>query len=209
MIRLLFYLFGKRIHRYIAAGLLRPEGFTGMQLAFRDPEGRAYWSWMDLSDMTPVRQKHIERCLKMADAGIGERTLDELCTFAEKYIMDGVRASKNDERSKALAKATQAVGEIRRRPKEIIPEEVWYDLAALFAIREDEDPRAFDPAIHEQKIAMLSKAGRAGHDFFTGLPAFRKVLSSSLTTEAAFIELLSGWAIQRARMKGVREALAN
>ena len=180
-----------------------------MQLAFRDPEGRAYWSWMDLSDMTPVRQKHIERCLRMADAGIGEHTLDELCTLAERHIMDGVKASKAEERSKALAKATQAVGEIRRRPKEIIPEEVWYDLAAVFAIREDEDPRAFDPAIHEQKIDMLSKAGRAGHDFFTGLPAFRKVLSSSLTTEAAFIELLSGWAITRARMKGVREVLGN
>ena len=207
MIRLLFFLFGKRIHRHIANGLLRPEGFTGMQHAFTGLDGKAYWTWMDLTDMPPVRKKHIERCLRMADAGIGEKTLDELCTMIETYIMEGVKAGSNDIRNKALAKATQIVWELRRRPTDILPEEVWYDLCAIFAVREDEDARAFDPAIHQEKLLMLSSAGRAGHDFFTGLPELRKVLGSLLTTETAYIELLSAWAAQRVRMEAVRSVL--
>ena len=207
--RLLFWLFGKRIHRYIAAGLLRPKDFEGMQHAFTDPAGKAYWTWMDITDMAPVRQKHIERCMMMASAGIGEKVLGELCDATEARIMEAVKANKPEERSKVLAKAIQLVGEMRRRPKEVIPEEVWYDLCAVFAIREDENPRSFDPVIHEQKVAMLTKAGRAGHDFFTGLPVLKKVLGSLLTSEAAFTELLSAWAAQRGRLRAVLAVSGN
>ena len=208
MIRLLFALFGRAIHRHIEQSRLRPKGFDGMHHAFADADGRAYYTWMDLTEMTPVRQKHIERCLMMGDAGIGEKTLDTLCTIAEERIMDAVKESNQSARSKALAKATQAIGMIRNRRKEVIPEEVMYDLGAILAIREDEDPRGFDPAIHQQKIAMMSAAGRAGHDFFTRLPALGKLLGYSLTTEEAFIALLAEWSMERARMKGATETLA-
>lgn len=203
MTGLLFKLFGKAIHRHIADGSLRPRGFDGLQHAYSGTDGRAYYTWADIADMPPVRQKHIERCLKMADAGIGEKTLNALCDVAEEAIMGTLKAGKIEERSKACAKAAHAIGEIRNRPKEIIPEEVYYDLAAVFVVREDEDPRAFDPGIHAQKIEMLTKAGRAGHTFFTSPPAWRKLLGSSLTTEAAYMELLSSWTAQRLRLEAV------
>ena len=80
------------------------------------------------------------------------------------------------------------------------------DMAAVFAVREDEDPRTFDPALHGQTIGMLTKAMKAGHDFFGKLPALKTLLGSLLTTEAACIELLSAWAATRARMEASRLA---
>ena len=205
----LFAKYAQAFHKRLAANSIRPAGFTGMKFAFSGTDGQAYYTWEDLSDMPPVRQKHIERCLKMADAGIGEKNLGELCDLGETANMEAVKETKPDKRSKAHSKVAQIFGEIRRRPKEIIPEEVWYDLAAVFAIRADEDPRAFDPVTHGQKIAMLKEAGQQGYEFFTKLSAFRRVLGSSLTSESAFIELLSGWAATRARMSAVRQAHAN
>lgn len=202
--KLLFLLFGRAIHRYIARGYLRPKGFTGMEVAFSGTDGRTYWSWQDIGQMTPVRQKHIERCLKMADAGIGEKMLNELCDMGEAANMDAMKATKADLKSKAHSRIAYIFGEIRNRPTNVIPEEVYMDMAAVFAVREDEDPRAFDPAIHGQKIEMLTKAMKEGHDFFGKLPALKTLLGSLLTTEAACVELLSAWAATRARMEALR-----
>lgn len=204
--RLLFALFGPAIHRYIAKGYLRPRGFEGMQHAFSGTDGRAYYTWLDLGEMTPVRQKHIERCLKFADAGIGEKTLDQLCTAGEVANMEAMKAGKANEKSKAHSRIAYIFGELRNRAKDVIPEEVYYDMAAIFAVREDEDPRTFDVAIHGQKIAMFKEAGTSGHDFFAALPGFKKLLGSLLTSEAAFIELLSDWTAQRNRLKAITQA---
>lgn len=204
--RLLFLLFGPAIHRYIAKGYLRPKGFDGMQVAFSGPDGRSYWSWQDIGEMTPVRQKHIERCLKMADAGIGEKMLSELCDMGEAANLEALKASDKAAKSKAHARVGYIFGEIRNRSREVIPEEVYMDMVAIFAVREDEDPRTFDPAIHGQKIEMLTKAMKDGHDFFGKLPALKTLLGSLLTTEAACIELLSAWAATRARMEALRRA---
>lgn len=204
--RLLFLLFGRAIHRYIAAGYLRPKGFDGMEHAFSGPDGRAYYTWLDIGEMTPVRQKHIERCLKFSDAGIGEKTLAQLCTLGEEANMEAMKASKTPERSKAHSRVAFIFGELRNRASTVIPEDEYYDMAAIFAIREDEDPRGFDVTIHGQKIAMLKAAGKEGHDFFAALPGFKRLLGSLLTSEAAFVELLSAWAVQRSRMQAVRQA---
>lgn len=205
---MIYRLFGKSIQKQLAENAMRPPGFGGMTFAFSGADGMDYYSWEDLSDMPPVRQKHIERCLRMADAGIGEKTLNDLCDIADVANMDAMKASKPEDRAKKHAKVAQVIGEIRRRPKEIIPEEVYYDLAACFAIRRDEDPRKFDPVIHTQKIKMLTDAGKRGLEFFTAPSAFKKLLGYLLTSEAASMELLSGWTETRMRIKAVKEVHA-
>ena len=206
--RLIFLLFGRAIHRYIANGYLRPSGFTGLDNAFSGLDGRAYYSWPDVGAMTPVRQKHIERCMMMANAGISEKTLEEMCELAERANMDAMKAEKAPDRSRAHSRIAFLIGEIKNRSKDIIPEDIYYDLAACFAVREDEDPRTLDPVIHGQKIAMLKEAGQGGYDFFGKLSGFRKLLGLSLTSEGAFIELLSSWAASRTRMEAIRYRFA-
>lgn len=203
MMRLLFWLFGKAIRRHIAQD--RPRGMAGLERAFSGLDGKDYFGWPDVGQMPPVRQKHIERCLAIANAGISEKTLEELCDMADAANMDAMKAESAKDRAKAHSRIAFVLGEIRNRPKNVIPEDVYYDLAACFAIREDEDARAFDPVTHGEKIEMLRKAGRGGADFFGQLSGFRKLVGLSLTTEGAFIELLSSWTSQRTRMQAVLE----
>lgn len=195
---------GEEIAKYIASNALRPPGFGGMTHAFSGTDGKQYYTWQDHSEMPPCRQQQAERCFKMADAGIGEKTLNELVGLAETANMDGLRAMKNDERSKHASRVAYLLGELKNRPKNIIPEEVFYDFVAIMAIREDEDPRTFDTVIHGQKIDMLRGAAIKGLEFFTKLPILRKYWHFSLTTEQRFIELLSVWAAQANRMEGIR-----
>lgn len=201
----LFDKHGSELHKFIEGTYLRPAGFDGMLSAF-SAGGKRFYSWLDLGEMPPVRQKQIERCLKMADAGIGEKTLNELCDMGELANTEAMTAGSKEAKSKAFSRVAYIFREIRNRPIEVIPEEVYMDLAAIFSVREDEDPRSFDPTIQGEKIETLTKALREGHHFFGKLPALKTLLGSLLTTEAACIELLSAWAATRARMAALRQA---
>ncbi len=202
--KILYKAFGRYIDAYLDSTRLRPKGFDGMKLAYTW-KGVRYYTWEDLADFPAIRQKHVERCNRMIDAGIGAKALDDLCSLIEGHIVEAVKTSKQDERHKRLVRAMQAVGELRNRPREVIPEEIAYDLCAVFVAREDEDPRVFDTTIHTNKIEVLRAAGRAGHDFFTSAPLWRKLYGLSLTTETAFDQLLMNWTLARIRMKAVTE----
>lgn len=202
MIRLLFALFGKAIIRHIEASRLRPDGFDSMEFAYM-MEGHDYYTWTDIAHMPPARAKHIERALAFGNAGIGENTMNSLCDMAEEHLIAGMKRGKDAD--KALLRVAHIVKELRNRPKEIIPEEVYYDLCATFVARKGEDPRTFDPAIHADKVRAITEAGRAGHDFFTVPPGWRKLLGSLLTTARAFEELSTAWTVQRIRDRAVSE----
>mgnify|MGYP001021999903 CR=1 FL=1 len=128
MMRLLFWLFGKAIRRHIAQD--RPRGMAGLERAFSGLDGKDYFGWPDVGQMPPVRQKHIERCLAIANAGISEKTLEELCDLADAANMDAMKAESAKDRAKAHSRIAFVLGEIRNRPKNVIPEDVYYDLAA-------------------------------------------------------------------------------
>lgn len=200
MIRLLFYLFGPAILRHIEQTRKRPQGFDGMEYAYT-MGSKEYWTWVDITSMPASRQKHIERALKFADAHISPETLDTLCTMMEEHLAVGMKRGKDAD--KALLRVAHISQELRRRPKDIIPEEVFYDLCAIFVAREGEDPRTFDPAIHHEKVQAITEAGRAGHDFFTQPPALRRLLGSSLTTAQAFADLQTSWMAERLNLKAL------
>lgn len=202
MMRLLFYLFGPAIKRHIEASRERPKGFDGMEFAYV-MGGHDYYTWPDISKMPAVRQKHIERAMKFADAGIGSETLEKLCEMAEGHLVAGMRKGKDSDKS--LSRVGHILQEIRNRPKHVIPEEVYYDLCAIFVARKGEDPWTFDAAIHADKIRKITEAGRAGESFFTQPPALRRLLGSLLTTASSFDELQRSWIVQRLRMQSLSE----
>lgn len=205
MINIIHKLFGTAIKKRLSEGYFKPQTLKDLRFAYTGPDGRAYYTWDDVSLMPACRVKRIEGTMLWADAGIGSKRLEELCSMIDTAIMDAVRAKNDAERSKALARATKLNGEIQTRQRNVIPEEVYYDLAALTIAREDEDPTTIDPDIHNQKRAMLREAGRAGASFFASMSAFRSVLRSSLTTEDALNALLLNWSQQEAEWKARKE----
>jgi hypothetical protein len=200
--KILFWLFGRAIHRHIERSRLRPEGFDGMEYAYTI-NGVDYYTWVDLTMLPAARQKHLERCLKFLDAHIGERTLDEHLDLLEEQWATAIKGGK--EAPKALSRAAHITQELRRRPKDIIPEEVFYDLCALFVSFKGEDPRTFDPATHTQKIEAITEAGRAGHDFFTRPPELRRLLASLPHGAKSFADMLISWKVSRMRTRAVIE----
>lgn len=196
--KLLFYLFGRAIHRHIERSRLRPAGFDGMEYAYTI-DGTDYYTWADLSMLPAARQKHIERCLKFIDAQISEEVLDQHLDLLEQHLAAGMKRGKDADKS--LLRAAHITQELRRRPKDIIPEEVFYDLCALMVACDGEDPRTFDPAIHTKKIEKITAAGRAGHDFFTRPPGLRLLLASLPHGGRSFANMLISWTEHRiARM---------
>lgn len=202
MMRLLFAIFAPAIKRHIEANRERPKGFDGMEFAYL-MGGQDYYTWSDISKMPAVRQKHIERAMKFADAGIGSETLEKLVDMAETHLIAGMRKGKDSDKS--LSRVGHILQELRNRPKHIIPEEIYYDLCAIFVARKGEDPWTFDAAIHADKVRAIAEAGRAGETFFTQPPALRRLLGSLLTTASSFDELQKSWIVQRLRMQSLSE----
>lgn len=192
-------LFGKAIRRRIHEGYYRPKGFDGMAHAFVDDDGRAYYAYPDVSAMPAVRIKEIEGLMLWADAGVSKPSMDAFCTAIEEQAMTVLKTSDNKAKASGIARIMKLTEELKMRGKDVIPEEIYYQIAALCVAREDEDPRKVDDQVQRQKAAMLRQAGRAGADFFTRMPAFSALLAASLTTEAALLHLLGRWTLHRQR----------
>ncbi len=193
MIGLVYRIYGERIKRLLSDGYFKPQTLADLRFAYTGPDGHAYYTWEDISLIPACRIKRIEGMLLWADAGINASRLTEIAGMTEAAILATLKAKNDNERSKALAKATKINGELMTRTREVIPEEIYYEMAALTICREGEDPTLIDPDIHQQKREMLRQAGRAGASFFASMPAFRSVLRASLTTEEGLSELLLSW----------------
>jgi hypothetical protein len=93
------------------------------------------------------------------------------------------------------------------RSENIIPQELYYQIAATCVVRENEDPRTIDEVTHEAKAAMLRGAGRAGADFFTRVSILRQLLGLWLTSAEGLAELLISWMMDEERKEAARKAL--
>lgn len=206
---LAFYFFGERIKRKLASLDLRPKGFDGMKYAFIGTDGKVYYSYQDIGDLPAMRTKRLEEYMIWIDAGVTKKSLEEFIDdLSTKLLNDVLRAKSDGDRSKACANIMALGKEMLLRGKDIIPEELYYNIAAVTIAREDEDPRGLDDTIHDMKVKMLRDAGRKGApDFFFRMPAFRGLFKALLTSEEGLNELLTNWMVQRHRRKVAREVL--
>ena len=167
MMRLLFWLFGKAIRRHIAQD--RPRGMAGFERAFSGLDGKDYSVGPTSADAARPTEAHRALPRHRQRGHQRKDPFRRALRPADAANMDAMKAESAKDRAKAHSRIAFVLGEIRNRPKNVIPEDVYYDLAACFAIREDEDARAFDPVTHGEKIEMLRKAG--GGRFSASCPA--------------------------------------
>lgn len=207
---LIYRLFGAHIKRKLAENSLRPSGFDGLSFAFTGTDAKAYYTWANVGDMPPSRIKQVEALMRQAEDGMSRKDIDAIGREIKRVVMEQALPAKGAAAvSEANARIVVLADELSRRSAGIIPEDVFYDLAATCAVREDEDPRTIDRAIHLQKFTMIQAAGRAGHDFFTSLPTFSALVSASCTTVEGFARLLTTWTTNRDRMSKVFQAISS
>jgi hypothetical protein len=179
----------------------RPKGHPPH--VFNDLQGNEYYGWEGFEQMPPARANEIDDVLLQIDAGISRKMLEELSTAIMDTSTEATQAKDKKVLGRLLAKISLLAQELKARPKNIIPEECYYALAAICAVRKDEDPYTFDPTIQAEKMEAFRLAGRAGHDFFTATPAFRAYLSVARISEGALPSLLLSWTAQRQRIHQV------
>lgn len=205
---LIFSLFGRRIARKLAEDHYRPRNFTDLSFAFTDKEGRKYYAYRNLSELPTSRFTNLQSVLRMADAGMDRKEAKWLGDQILKSN-DKLRTAKSaEQRRNAHAELDVLAKQVLIERAEVIPEDVYYDMAATCCVREDEDPGVIDMTIHLQKFAFLRDAGHHGASFFLHMPLFDQLLQRSLTSEAALIELLPIWNREKRKIQTIREVFA-
>ncbi len=177
----------------------RPKGHP--PYLFTDMEGRHYYGWEDFAKMPPARANEIDDILLQCDAAMSRATLDAVSAALIESIGDALETKLAKDKGKALARAHLLATEIANRPKDVIPRECYLALAAVCAVRQDEDPYVFDAVVQAEKMQAFREAGAAGHLFFTSSPAFVKLGEAMRCSVAEFPVLSISWARQEARLK--------
>jgi hypothetical protein len=174
-------------------GLLpkRPAGHP--PFAFRDEQGREYYGWPDLQDMPAERVNQIEDVILQIDASISKHALEAIADAMILVCGQALKAAKPEARDLAIQKVMTLANELKIRPTTIIPEDCYIALAAICAVRKDEDPYTFDKTIQAEKMRTFKDAGRRGHTFFTQTGAFRNYVGAMRTTEDALKSYLTSW----------------
>lgn len=179
-------------------GLLpkRPGGHP--PFAFLDDKGVEYFAWPDLQDMPAERVNQVEDILLQIDASISRQTLEAISDAMIAQCMVAI-GSKDDKAKAAMQKVMTLANELKTRPTQIIPEDCYIALAAVCAVRKDEDPYTFDKVVQAEKMSAFKDAGRRGLDFFTKSAAFMNYVGATRTTEDALKSYLISWIYQENR----------
>lgn len=204
----IYALFGRRIKRKLAALEYRPKGFDGMTLVGSGPDGRAYYTWPDLSDLPPIRLKQLERTMIWLDARVTNKSIDDFGEDLNTALAAICTENDPKKRWERSTKLGALYKELILRGSNVIPEDLFYDLVATLCVAEDETPGAFDATTHQRKMDMMKAAGRAGSAFFLELPILKKLLGSLLSSVEGFRELLISWTMARERKALAKERLS-
>lgn len=176
----------------------RPTGHP--PFAFTDQRGRHYYGWEDFAHMPPARANEVDDVLLQIDAGLSHAQLATLATAIVDANTQAVEARDPKVRNRHIAKSSAIAMELRARPRQIVPRECYYALAAICAVRQDEAPDVFDATIQAEKMQTFREAAEAGHAFFTRQEAFVRLLGVTHSSVDAFARLSIGWMATEARL---------
>ena len=181
----------------------RPTGHP--PFAFTDHKGRHYYGWDDFAKLPPARANEIDDVLLQIDAGLSHSQLATLSKGITEALSEAIEAKDAKIRTRHIAKANAIAMELEARPRQIVPRECYYALAAICAVRQDERPDTFDATIQGEKMQTFREAAEAGHAFFTHQGAFEKLLGVTHSSGAAFVRLSIGWMATEARIEAIKQ----
>ena len=121
----------------------KPKGFDNMTFAFKDTEGRSYYTFTGDFDVYIKRRGYWEQRLIELDAGLSQKEKDTIIGACK----DALNKSKPD-----YALVAHLIQEMDMRNQWLVHHDIMYDLLAACYVREDEDPTKIDTEIHQQKV---------------------------------------------------------
>lgn len=137
--------FRKQILRY-ALRHKKPKGFDNMTFAFKDTDGRGYYTFTGDFDVYVKRRGYWEQRLIELDAGLSKK---------EKDLIIGACKDALNKKQPNYALVAHLIQEMDMRNEWLVHHDIMYDLLAACYVREDEDPAKIDEEIHKQKLAYF------------------------------------------------------
>lgn len=170
--------FRKAAIAYAFSTKRKPNHFDKLTFMFRDTEGRGYYTFGDDFDLFIARKGWIDTKLIEMSAGLTGEEIGKLADAMIKALNGGNKPE--------FSMIGHLAHEIKLRQEIIIHPEIFYDLVALYYVREDEDPAVVDFDVHNEKVEYF-KSSKDMSFFFanstlTGLLPWLKSMEGSLRT---------------------------
>lgn len=135
-----------------------------LEFAFADLDGIKYYKFPYDQALPVERMGKIQEYLMWISAGLNGEQIDQACEVADKLITDGIQHGKNAAKLGALFE------EMRLRRGAIAPVDLFYNYLAVQYIREDENPKTFNPSIQDEKVAAFKRGADTQDSFFFANP---------------------------------------
>ena len=171
--KLLYRLFYKGFIRYHET---RKNTKDNLVYAFTDFDLNNYYTWSAREDMPKCRYERLINLTMWWEANISPNTLEIIRDGIIMAADASLTEPKVIDRSKAISRVILFANELTLRKDEGVPSAIFHEIAAVMAVREDEDPSIINEQIHREKVETFARETSAGRDFFLQMPMLLKHL---------------------------------
>lgn len=153
--------------------------------AFTDSDGNRYYTWTE-NDMIPVcRYQKLQNLIMHLELNLAPKQLDELNEAIQTQLQKLMSAKNDTERAKIGAKLAAYTNEIGMRKEYCMPAELMTEIAAVYAVRQDEKADEVVERIQSEKVDQFNADIKKGVDFFFRLPKLVRLMNwSEMSSDA-------------------------
>lgn len=198
--KLLYRLFYKGFIRYHESKKLTKDNLA---YAFTDYQGYKYFTFTDQGHIPKVRYERLMNLTMWWEARVSPDTVDMIANAIIEAAEMSVTMPKLEERSKAISKAIVLANELKIRKDIGIPATIAHEMAAIWAIREDEDPTVINEQLHDEKVEMFAYETSQGRDFFLRMPMYMNHLNLWRVSRAELKKLFAESEIKEAKSQAI------
>ena len=200
--------------KLIAIDQNKPLGLDELEYSFVDLLGRRYYSFPEATSLPIERLGKLEEYKVLMSSGLHKGVVDEITSAMEdilsKIVNSGLDNEVKKNSSKNLANLGVLINELKERQKIFIPIELFYAFLACQLVREDENPYAFNEAIHKDKIVSLMELNEKNGGFFFGQKELNQLINLLNMQEEEWNEYWqTSMEHHRARRKALLTYLSN
>lgn len=175
--KLLYNLFKEKFKRYVDS---ERQKLTHKNLSFwfADNNGVNYFRFPDNMMLSLERLANLKMLYSWLSAGISGEEMQSIVSTMKKALHEGLG---NPD---ATAKIATLISVIEERMKYSFHLELYYNIVATLAVREDESPEVFNNDIQMQKVVAFKEMTKNGGAYFF----FQEMLSKTPINLSAITE---------------------
>jgi hypothetical protein len=154
------------------------DKFAGMEAIGVDSEGKRYLSWKDLESIPKSRANQLQNFAIFDDM---KMTVENLFTLTNTLIEINMKAASETNmkvKARLHAQISALCAEMQWRTTEDTPVDVIMNIAAVLAVREDENPNVYSRIIQEEKVKQFEIEEDNANFFFLNHKAFTSLKPS-------------------------------